>query len=177
MVVALIIEEADTASAQQDTSKDITLDDENGAPRGIWSDSTTIWVVDFSDRKLYAYALDGGARQKTKDINLVPHKKFRGLWSDKTTIWVSDTTDRKLYAYTLSNRNRDDTKEFVLDSDNDAPRGIWSDGTTIWVVDENDKKLYAYALDGGARQSDKDISLSFDRHVRLTHGPMARLYG
>ena len=163
MVVALIIEEADTASAQQDTSKDITLDGENGAPRGIWSDGTTIWAVDFSDRKLYAYALDGGTRQSGKDISLISNKKFHGLWSDKTTIWVSDTTDRKLYAYTLSDGSRDESKEFSLDNDNVAPRGVWSDGATIWVIDENDKKLYAYALNGGARQSSKDISLSFDR--------------
>ena len=166
MVVALIIRNADTASAQQDTSKDITLDSNNRAPRGIWSNGTTIWVVNSATNnwKLYAYALDGGARQSGKDINLASNnKKPRGLWSDGTTIWVSNSQNSKLYAYTLSNGNRDDTKDFGLDSDNGAPRGIWSDGTTIWVVDENDKKLYAYALDGGTRQSGKDISPSFDR--------------
>ena len=166
MVVALIIRDADTASAQQDTSKDITLHTDNRAPRGMWSDGTTIWVVNAvnNNRKLYAYALDGGARQNSKDINLDQNnRKPHGLWSDGTTIWVSNSQNPKLYAYTLSNGSRNESKDINLDSENSVPRGIWSDGTTIWVIDENDKKLYAYALNGGARQSDKDVALSISR--------------
>ena len=167
MTVVLPIMDTDTASAQQlAASKDLTLDSENGALKGIWSDGTIIWAAyhNKTHGKLYSYTLDSGARQSDKDIDLktLNHRPF-GVWSDGTTIWVSDTRDHKIYAYTLSEGSRDTSKEFGLDSDNSAPRGIWSDGTTIWVVNENDKKLYAYALDGGERQSDKDVALSIDR--------------
>ena len=35
----------------RDSSKDFTLDSNNGSPRGIWSNGTTMWVVDNTDDK------------------------------------------------------------------------------------------------------------------------------
>ena len=163
--LTLLTYETDKVSAQQrDTSMDITLHSDNSAPREIWSDGTTMWVADFSDRKLYAYSLDSGTRQDTKDIDLTgANVKPFGLWSDGTTIWALNTRDDRIYAYTLSSGSRDEGKDIRLHRDNDIPAGIWSNNTTMWVVDQNDKKLYAYALDGGARQNDKDVTLSIDR--------------
>ncbi|MBC6427049.1 MAG: cadherin repeat domain-containing protein [Ekhidna sp.] len=46
------------ANGARDTAKDIDLDVENTAPRGLWSDGTTIWVADNADNKLYAYAIE-----------------------------------------------------------------------------------------------------------------------
>ncbi len=67
LAIVLLIDKAVNVSAQQqEMNSDITLHSDNGAPRGIWSDDTTMWVADFSDRKIYAYTLDGGARQDTK---------------------------------------------------------------------------------------------------------------
>ena len=154
----------DVFAQQQSMNGDLDLHSDNGAPRGIWSDRSTIWVADLADRKLYAYALASGARQDTKDIDLrsVNIKPY-GIWSDGTTLWALNTRDDKIYAFSLTDGSRDENKELRLDSSNDVPAGIWSDGATMWVVNQIDKKLYAYALDGGARQSDKDIVLSFDR--------------
>ena len=165
LAIVLLIDKAVNVSAQQqEMNSDITLHSDNGAPRGIWSDDTTMWVADFSDRKIYAYTLDGGARQDTKDIDLrSANVRPYGLWSDERTIWALNTRDDRIYAYTLSDGNRDESKEIRLDSSNDVPAGIWSDGTTMWVVDQNEKKLFAYALDGGARQSEEDVALSIDR--------------
>ena len=39
----------------RDSAKDYSLDSANANPGGIWSDGTTMWVVDSGDDKLYAY--------------------------------------------------------------------------------------------------------------------------
>ena len=53
----------------RDTSKDLDLAGENAAPRGVWSNGTTIWVTDIDDRKLYAYN-SSGERVAGHDIDL-----------------------------------------------------------------------------------------------------------
>ena len=154
----------DTVSAQQSTGQDLTLHSDNGAPRGIWSDGSTMWVADFTDRKLYAYSLSDSSRLDDRDINL-GGSNFNplGLWSDQTTIWVLNANDDKIYGYTLANGSRDMTKDIRLDGDNDIPVDIWSDGTTMYVVDQNDRKLYAYSLSSGERQTGKDLTIGFNR--------------
>ena len=135
----------------------------NDAPRGLWSDGTTIWVADFEDDKLYAYTLATGARDSDKDFDTLAaagNTESTSLWSDGTTIWVSDSDDDKLYAYTLATGARDSDKDFDLHFLNANPDGVWSDGTTIWVVNNGrglGNKIYAYTLATGARDSDKDF--------------------
>ena len=51
-------------------SRDISLHTDNDDATGIWSDSTTIWVADDDDDKLYAYTLATSARDTSKDISL-----------------------------------------------------------------------------------------------------------
>ena len=136
----------------------------NVSPGDIWSDGTTVWVVDaFDVDKLYAYTLAGGARDQSKDIALhADNADPFGIWSDGTTIWVVDFTDKKLYAYTLAGGARDEGKEFALHAHHVYPTEIWSDGTTIWVTDRVEKKLYAYTLASGARDQDKEFALHAD---------------
>ena len=165
LTVAWLTGETDSISAQQQyTGAELALHSDNGNPSGIWSDQTTMWVADLTDRKLYAYSLEDGTRLETNDIDLGAANVYPfGIWSDETTIWVLNIRDDKVYAYTLTSGVRDESKDIRLDGQNDVPTGVWSDGTTLWAVDQNDRKLYAYALDGGARQSDKDVTLSIDR--------------
>ena len=158
------------SAQQQTTPVDITLDSQNGTPRGIWSDGTTVWVVDSQRHKLYAYTLSGGARDSGKDITLDgANRDAVGVWSDGTTIWVADSYDEILYAYTLSGGARDSGKDFDLASkpsggtfaadDNGDAAGVWSNGTTIWVADATDRKLYAYTLSNGSRDTAKEFSI------------------
>ena len=148
------------APAAPATPVDITLDSQNGAPLGVWSDGTTIWVVDDSDNKLYAYTLSTGARDSGKDMTPdSANGDATGVWSDGTTIWVGDVSDAKLYAYTLSTGARDSGKDITLGGDNGRVAGVWSDGTTIWVVDDSDIKLYAYTLSNGNRDTAKEFSV------------------
>ena len=130
----------------------------NGAPQGIWSDGTTLWVADF-DRKLYAYNLSDGTRDADRDITLGGQNNVpRGIWSDGTTLWVADFDDAKIYAYQLSAGTRDAGQDIntLVAASNQLPVGIWSDGTTLWVVDAADAKLYAYNMP----RSSTDATLS-----------------
>ena len=87
----------------------------NGSPKGIWSDKTTVWVVDDLDNKLYAYTLATGARDSGKDIILDPANGAPwGIWSDGTIIWVTNNTGYNLYAYTLDGGTRQTDIEFLL---------------------------------------------------------------
>ena len=139
------------------------LASDNDSPAGMWSDGTTMWVVDFEGDHLYAYRLSDGARQTAKEIALDDeNQNATSIWSDNTTMWVADNTDDKLFAYALAGGARETAKEFSLDSQNGGPQGIWSDGATMWVADFGDEKAYAYALVGGARQDTNDFDLHTD---------------
>ena len=123
----------------------------NAAPSSIWSDGTTMWSVDVTDDKVYAYTLSTGARDVDKEWDLhSDNGSPQGIWSDGTTMWVSDDDDAKVYAYTLSTGARDVDEEWDLHSDNSKAQGMWSDGTTMWVADTNiESKLFAYTLSTG----------------------------
>ena len=135
----------------------------NNLPRGVWSDGTTMWVLDWDDDKIYAYTVSDQSRDPARDFSLHADNGFPyGIWSDGTTMWVADNGDDKLYAYNLSSKSRDSARDFSLHTDNGFPYGIWSDGTTIWVGDAPDGKLYAYQLSDQNRDSARDLSLHTD---------------
>ncbi len=142
------------------------------APKGLWTDGTTLWVADTSDRKLYAYNLADGSRDESKEFTLDRYPTLDcyplGIWSDGTTIWVADGIYDRLCAYNLADGSRDESKEFTLHGDNGHTVGIWSDGTTIWAVDRVDRKLYAYNLADGSRDQSKEFNL---------HGDHENVYG
>ena len=96
----------------------------NGNGYGLWADGTTMWVADFDDEKLYAYAKATGAWDSAEEFALDSDNGGPvGIWSNGTTMWVADTTDGKLYAYTLSSGARDAAEDIALDSANGSPRG------------------------------------------------------
>ena len=135
----------------------------NENPSGLWSDGTTVWVGDGDDNKLYAYQLDGGARDQPKDfdsLDAAGNDDANGLWSDGETMWVSDTGDDKLYAYRMSDRARDQGKDFdtLSAAGNNSPHGLWSDGETMWVADSVQDKIFAYSLSDKRRRPDRDFN-------------------
>ena len=175
----------------RDTAKEFDLADstdaaeDNGNPYGVWSDGTTIWVADEHDDRLYAYTLDGGARDTAKEFGLhedsgnrfEDNANPRGIWSDGDTMWVADLADNMLYAYTLDGGARDQSREFNLHRDGDnpaedngSPAGIWSDGDTMWVANFGNDRLFAYPLPGGTqpppgggdRHADREFGLAPD---------------
>ncbi len=137
----------------------------NRAPEGFWSDGVTMWVAEDLNPydKLFAYTLDGGLRDSSKDhddLIAAGNRSVRGIWSDGRTMWVADWAGEKIYSYAMDTWQRDTGKEFntLVAAGNDDPLGIWSDGTTMWVVDQRDKKLYAYVLATMQRDSAKDFN-------------------
>ena len=54
----------------QDFSRNINLASANDNPRDIWSDGITMWVVDYTDDKAYAYTLSSGDRDVGKEFDI-----------------------------------------------------------------------------------------------------------
>ena len=135
----------------------------NDNPLGIWSNGATTWVLDSTDRKIYAYTAATKARDTTKDFNTLDTLNVgsREIWSDGSTMWVSDGLIAKVFAYDLATKARDSGRDFntLASAGNITPQGIWSDGTTVWVVNGtvDEDKIYAYNLATKQRDSGKDF--------------------
>ena len=137
---------------------------------GLWGNSTTLYVSDDVDAKIYAYSLATGAHDATKDISLHnDNGDPQGIWSDDTTIWVADDLDDKLYAYTLSTKARDSANDVTLAPNNDNPTDVWGDATHIYVAenDNADGTIYAYKKSTLMYDSSKDITLDLDTIVGI----------
>ena len=146
---------------------------------GIWSDGTTMWMLDTYLGRLYAYRLSSGFDSKRQtwyrgpqvsDSSLGHHSGI-GLWSDRTTMWMADHLSDGVYAYVPETRETeahgpllagarvDEKALFGLSAvGNEYAAGIWSDGTTMWVADKSDAKVYAYDLATGRQ----DVTREFD---------------
>ncbi len=133
----------------------------SGTPEGVWSNGSTIWVVDNDNDRLVAYHRFTGNYLAAKTIQLdTVNGNARDIWSDGSTVWVSDWDDTKLYAYGLSSGNRRPDIDIDLTNHNDAPRGITGLDDTIWVVDKDDTWVYAYSLSDGSRLQDAEFDLN-----------------
>lgn len=141
---------------------------EVNTPRGIWTDGTTMFVIDAGtggDPELVAYDLNDGTRDTSKDLVMDSPTDSNdnplSVWSDGTTAWVTDGDNDALHAYELDGTPlQTGEKSWALGTGNDNPYGIWSDGDTIWVADTVDDKLYAYELATSIRRQDKEIDLA-----------------
>ena len=131
---------------------------DNTAPAGIWSNGTTMWVMDSSDKKIYAYTLATNARNTAQDFDTLDaagNDSPTGIWSDGTTMWVMDSSDEKIYAYNLATKARDASKD--LDAHDDAGTDIFSDGTTMWVSNDTNDRIYAYTIATDTRDTSKEF--------------------
>ena len=74
----------------------------NHDQRGMWSNGTTLFVVDDTDTQVYAYQLSDRTRDDDKNLDLdAANTDPWGLWFDGRVLWVADTADDKLYVYDL----------------------------------------------------------------------------
>ena len=146
----------------RNTAEDFTELSINGRPAGIWSDETTMWVVDDRDNKIYAYNMITKERDAAKDFNdlgINEHGIPSGIWSDGMTLWMADWWDEKIFAYNLVTKQRDADKDFntLEGAGHDWPEGICAYQTTMWVVETVEEKLFAYNLETKARDTDMDF--------------------
>ena len=137
-------------SSTRITDSDIDLASDNSRPRGIWTDGTTIWVVDEDDRRLYAYALSGGQRDRTKELDLVDGNGApQGLHSDGSTIWVSDRNTNVIFAYEMEDGaptgDAVPSKNLTL-PDLEWGAGLMGDSTTLYAMAYVGEDILAYNI-------------------------------
>ena len=147
---------------------------ENETPFALHSHGGTIYVLDRTHERVYAYNLSTKIRDTTKEFDLIADEveSAHGIWSNGETMWVLDNKaddPDELYAYKLTAGTdygaRDEDKDITLASANGFARGgIWSNEETMWVGnDAGPDKIFAYKLtpgpDYGDRDSGRDIDL------------------
>ena len=143
----------DVEGGERVEDREFGLDDANRAPRGVWSNRSTVWISDSGQDKLFAHDLGSGERLPDSDLQLHPdNHDARGIWSDRSAMWVLDGRDDALFAYDLESGEL--LAEYALHDDNDTPHGIWSDGVSVWVSDHGAKRLFAYRLPVPEAQED-----------------------
>ena len=138
---------------------------ENTQTQGIWSDGTTMWVVQSSNPdKLFAYNLSNGTRDSAKDYTSFAtlNDSPSGIWGTATKFWISEITRgaQRIFAYDRATGTQltGDTFLSLINAGNERPRGIWSDGTTMWVADLTHDKIYAYDMVGKGPVSSKEFN-------------------
>ena len=126
-----------------------------GGLAGIWSDGTTVWVVDTKSSTVRAYEQDG-TRDSSKDLTLdSDNDRPNGIWADDTTIYIGNSreaTDLErngLYAYRRSSRTPDSSKDLGIGDETTRTTlaDFWSDGTTLWTVARGSTAVKAFNLD------------------------------
>ena len=77
-----------------------------GAPTGVWSDGTDVWVVTTAG-KISVYSLADGAEHTDRGFALPGGAEYAaGLWSNGATLWVADVNSGWVRAYRLSDGAR-----------------------------------------------------------------------
>ena len=161
---------------------------DNGSPRGIWSDGTTLWVGDSGDDKFYAYHLSDatgvnpyGSRDSGKDIEGVT-KETNYITGDDNYIWTGDrlgsTTgsfpNGGIYAYNRSDLSRAADKDFAYravstDTTVGTNSGMATDGSHFWIANSFTVARAFRLTDDpdtdadeyGTRAASRDITFSF----------------
>ena len=145
--------------------------------RGLWSDGTTMWVVNdwsgFTYSGIAAFDLATKQRKSVDDFNQVFTSVYGGIadiWSDGTsTMWVAvrHQTDAWIAAYNIDSKERDPEKDFdsLVGQPLLAASNVWSDGSTMWVsagrsVGERYRpleKVHAFSVSTKERNSTRSI--------------------
>ena len=130
------------------------LDEGHDRATGMWSDGTTIWLLDNADGAgdaAYAYDLATGERVEEREFELdETNRAPRGNWSDGQGVaWVSDSGQDKLFAYDLESGERAPERDIALTRRNRDARGIWAGNGVMWVLDGGKDSLFAYDLASG----------------------------
>ena len=101
------------ADGTQNTDVDFTDIDDSGLnanPRDIYSNGTTMFVVDDEDAEVYAWKMSDQTRSPGYSIALdSDNADPEGLWFDGRVLWVVDDSDDEVYVYDLPGAQPDNT--------------------------------------------------------------------
>ena len=135
------------------------------APKGIWSDGTTLYLLVINEGsnnqrgKIYGYSLANGNRQSSKDINLAnANRNPYGLTGRNGRLYVTDSADNKVYAYDIATRSRTSEHDINgIDRMNKLMTDLWLNDETVWVSYWRSDFIRAYDVETGARKPGLDI--------------------
>ena len=139
----------------------------NDEPQGIWSNEEVMWVLDYRDRKIYAYEFDD------KDGDNIKHERIPDQDFDKLLI-VCDEGG----VYALGLERCVEYQRGALQIDESVLRSIWSDGNKMWVLDANADVpwIRVYELDDLDGDEVKHERIRQD-DIKLPVGPLPSLLG
>ena len=105
----------------------------NGFPFGIWSDGTTMWVVDANHGTVKAYDMDTREYLPEQNFEMsgTGDRDAHYIWSDGTTMWVSNVDTKTLYAYDLVSKARHSSRDIDIPGLTGDSNVFTSDGTTL----------------------------------------------
>ena len=111
----------------QDFSKNINLASANDNPYDIWSDGTTMWVVDYTDDKAYAYTLSSGDRDVDKefDIPVTGARHPTGITGSSSDGWM--------YIASAGNRISGHINKYNYTIGGDGSITVTADGTALVI--------------------------------------------
>ncbi len=162
-----------------DHTKDFKFLEDAHRPLAIWSDGTTMWVMDgesANDYIVHAFDLSRKTPDEDKKLEFHPYSAFvdesfsdlwgadagpRGIWGTDGTLWIADHDYRdvtKVFGYKID----DESKIFELPSESQGfslpSAGLWSDGTTMWFSSwTSDCGIVAYDVETPSLDIKKNI--------------------
>ncbi len=139
------------------------LGPDNSWPQGMTYALGRFYVVDYLDRKVYAYRGSDGRQDADAGFDLAPNNSWpEGVTYAQDRLYVVDYVDEKAYAYRTSDGRYDSLADFDLATGNTRPRGITYAQGRFYVVDYLDRKVYAYRGSDGHRDAAADFDLAPD---------------
>ena len=167
------------STGARDESKDIhDPTDASGLPSHLWSDTETMWVLNYPYDVAHAIDMSTGEVDDDKTFDALERgggyggtdeERVWGIGSDGTTLYVAIVrgwgryrTSARIAAYSLDTHTRDSGKDInsLWAVGNKTPGGMWSDGITLWVADSWD--VFAYNLATGNLQTHLKFNASFN---------------
>ena len=154
----------DTQAELEDRNFEITTP-RFAAPKGIWSDGTTLYLLVINEGsnnqrgKIYGYSLETGNRRSGKDINLANgNRNPYGLTGRDGRLYVTDSADDKVYAYDVATRSRASGHDINgVDRMNKQMTDLWLNDETVWISYWRSDFIRAYDVTTGAHKPGLDI--------------------
>ena len=144
------------------------LSSDNANPGATWSDDTTLWALDATDKKIYAYALSDGTADTTSPQS--GDEQRRPRWDVVRRDHHMGVRLGRLQAVRVhdgSMGTQDGGSDFSLMGLNAAANslgGVWSDGAgTIWVAHRSTAgsgRATAFNTGDGSLDTDRTFDLS-----------------
>ena len=154
------------------TVGDLTGNRATASAGGLWSDGTTLWLVDNVNDVAWGFALDtfdSGTRAAGQDLDvrslISGRLRSQDMCTGGSVTWVSDDNNHRLHAFERSGTSWVRAASKDIDTgDGSYPEGLWCDSGTLLVevgdFDDGDNRVEAYRLPGRTREPSRDIDVS-----------------